>query len=261
MIQMKTWRGINYFLLTGAVVAGAATSTLADEPLRNAAKAGNELNPAVQSTTQAASATCAVNPGPVRTILDLPRDSIIPQEIYRKHDARAIGASIVERLRRGPKCRFDQQIKQDPRGSRVVDFGRDYLIHLAFDEQHLESIRDRCFLNQHQVGHSNGSLWQSRRQEREDEMTGLRLEKEYNSDPKVHHVRPKYAYYTPTRTVLNHQYGNVHAVLKNAVKNEQRSCWATRLSMSVPWSPAPRTSRARFLINTGRKRKFGATCA
>lgn len=116
----------------------------------------------------------------------------------------------------------DQLIK-----GQTFDFQKETRIVLQFSEKHIESISQKCFLNSHQTGNSQGVYTPEYRSQLEDEMIGSTLEPVYvhGLQNPVNKIRPKYAYLTFKKDAgelsskYDALYGNVFAVIKDEVKS------------------------------------------
>ncbi len=103
---------------------------------------------------------------------------------------------------------------------------RDGKIQIALREGLISSVLERGFLNQHQTSTTNGSRDPHGRNRTENILIDRALEQSYSSnrDAIIHKLRPKYAYWVPTKKissaphVYSRQYGNVFFALKDRVK-------------------------------------------
>ena len=160
----------------------------------------------------------------IKEILDLKKQDTIASSVYDNYDSEKIAKTLIYRVYRDLEM---NKVSQNDHENSDFDFYEDSEIHMAFHESVFAQIVKKGFLNQHQTGTSGGSLNTDRRFRVENGLVGLSLERTYSgsSGTKVHKVRPKYAYWVPTKghsNIAAHayrtQYGNVFAVLKSAVK-------------------------------------------
>jgi hypothetical protein len=158
--------------------------------------------------------------GPIPEIMGLPRDGVVPHEVYSKHSSVAIARSLVMRF---------AELRE--RGHALVknpdyDFARDTHLVVALKFAYFPSVVQRGFLNQHQTGSSGGILSPDYRWKIENELIGFRLARKYErSSAATHAVLPKYAYVFLDRPrkgdegFLPEDYGDVYFKLKDSVKD------------------------------------------
>lgn len=171
-------------------------------------------------------------------VLTLKSGEAIPEKIIKEKDSRLIAASIIARLSKS------EEVKQDPKESEedVYDFYHDSEIQMAFNDKNFESIRKGCFRNQFQTNSTNGADAREHRQVTEKTLADINIagNKDVLENPsdESHHIRPKYAYFVPTKpmqTVMGHQYiesyGNVYAVMKDEIKD--RSTFTAQDSLGL----------------------------
>lgn len=168
--------------------------------------------------------TATINGTPyylVPEILNLQNGDTVPQEIYKKYSPNLIAASLVQRLHNTKETKANSE-------NPNYDFQAHTLLQLKFNDKYVNSIKQSCFLNQHQVNHSDGLLNQNRRANIEDSLIGIDLENSYKGGTSnlVNTVRPKYGFLGfekdtngQQRNRFSRQYGNIVAVLKNEVKD------------------------------------------
>lgn len=114
-------------------------------------------------------------------IMDLKKNSGLPQAVLEQYDTNTIAESLVEWVR------ADRE--KVPKRPVIYDFNKQSRIVIAFNLKNLESIQEKCFLNQHQTGTSNAYLGKDRLIQ-ENKMLGLKL----TLSEKEKELLPKYAY-------------------------------------------------------------------
>lgn len=162
-----------------------------------------------------------------KEFMDLEHNSPIPEYMFRDFDVNYLATSLVLRKHENepkePKPRYD--------------FFQDTKITMAFDDKWIQEVAQKGFLNQHQIGHSNGTFSPTRRAYREDNFLGVKIENGYGSvGEKAHRFRPKYSYLVLTKandqtgyTRIMPHYGNVYAVFKE--KTKTRATFTTQDSL------------------------------
>lgn len=178
------------------------------------------LAQATSAPTLAASRTDAIP-----EIVHLKNGETVPHSLFGKFDSRKIARSLNYKIYQDREMAEAEKTGADA----AYDYEGDSLIELAFPEKYLDSIAQNGFLNQHQLGHTQGVPCPSCRAEREDIMLGYKLEEIYmpGIDNPVNKVRPKYAFLIlpglpPESSLtedLSSMYGNDFAVMKDDVKD------------------------------------------
>jgi hypothetical protein len=143
----------------------------------------------------------------------------IPKKVIEKADSRSMGRAIVARIHR---------LKDGKDLKTYYDFYRDTEIQMAFDDARIDQIRASCFLNQHQIESTHGTLDRAWRSRQENAFAQLAIDEggyQVNFSNPANKVRPKYAYLGITKKhrqvnpMMVSQYGNVFAVMKSAIKD------------------------------------------
>lgn len=171
-------------------------------------------------------------------ILSLKSLEEIPKQIIKDKDSRVVAASIVARLKH-VDAKKDPAIKD---GKFQYDFYKDSEIQMAFNDKNFDKIRNGCFRNQFQTNSSNGTNDREVREQTEKTLVDVVIDgtKESLEDPSdpSHHIRPKYAFFVPTKpmeSIEGHRYfssyGNIYAVMKEEVK--ERSTFTTMDSLGT----------------------------
>jgi hypothetical protein len=157
----------------------------------------------------------------VPEILQLRDGQTVPSDDYKKYSSDLIAASLVERMH-----------DWDERAANVAQPSFDYqsgtLLQMKFNDNEVTSILKSGFLNQHQIGHSDGLYSPARRAQVEDSLIGVHLESQYQPgvENPVNGVRPKYSFLAfdndPDGQHYAHfsrDYGNIVAVFKDEIKD------------------------------------------
>lgn len=159
-------------------------------------------------------------------ILNLPEGAVLPQEIVKRYDSKAVGRALVQRVRSRqlPVPHYAEEIP--------YDLMNETEIFMYFHSRDLPRILQKDqFENLHQSGQSSVVQgWGPLRAKNDDGIVGLKLEAQYNPEPsnKVHLIRTKSSWLhfnirpRPNITGINktgNGYGDIVAVLEEEVKN------------------------------------------
>jgi hypothetical protein len=152
-------------------------------------------------------------------ILNLQDGQVISKKIIHDNDSRSVGLSIVARI-------DTIEAKRKPDTKNLYDFYNDSVIQMAFFDKIFDSIRRGCFKNQFQTGRSNASFDPEFRVKTEKDLAGIGITSDKDPKSLSHHVRPKYAYFVPTKEMrgvrpneYRRSYGNIYASFKNSIKD------------------------------------------
>lgn len=180
---------------------------------------------------------------PIPAITTLPDGAVVPRTVFLEHDPADIGESLVLRHH----LRYEATQPRDR--PSLIDYQNGTAIQLLFQEKHLDSIAERGFLNQHQIGSSGGMYDPAERAAQEDHLLGITLEAEYGrgSENPANQVRPKYAFLSlkdiplaqhpmivSNAGLINSMYGNVFAVFSDAIKARTTFTMNDSLGMEKP---------------------------
>ena len=166
-------------------------------------------------------------------ILNMSPGDTLKQSLLNTYDSVLVAISLMQNKH--------EDFEED-RDKGAYDYMKDSEVVIAFDQDLYPSIEKNCFLNQHQVNSSNGTLNQSRRNNAENSFLGITIERNYRAnlviDNPLHWVRPIYSYLFLTKphggaeyAPLSTQYGNVFAKMKDEVKH--RSTFTLGDSLSI----------------------------
>jgi hypothetical protein len=172
-----------------------------------------------------------------RALVSLPEGSAVSRDFLKSGTVNGVAEAVISRIRSQELLAYDVQ------SSPVhvpIDLATDTEIMLFFWLEDLPSIEARGFLNQHQIGKSNGTLNPQSRLVTENNVLGLNLgegELEFqlrpksaflnvltpvNLGPKVRAIVSDEAY-DPPSAKRRGGYGNVAAVFKRTVLS--RALW------------------------------------
>lgn len=166
-------------------------------------------------------------------ILNMSPGDTFNQSLLNTYDSVLVAISLMQNKH--------EDFEED-RDKGAYDYMKDSEVVIAFDHDLYPSIEKNCFLNQHQVNSSNGTLNQSRRNNAENSFLGITIERSYRAnlviDNPLHWVRPIYSYLFLTKphddaeyAPLSTQYGNIFAKMKDEVKH--RSTFTLGDSLSI----------------------------
>ncbi len=167
---------------------------------------------------------------PIAEVLELKNKATIPQAILEQYDTDTIAESLVAWVKN------DREKKEKKNATPIYDFKKQSRIVIAFNLKNLESIQEKCFLNQHQTGTSNAYLGKDRLIQ-ENKMLGLTL----GTTEKEKEILPKYAYLfidgSPMEkdNAIVTDYGGVFAKINDRVK--ERSTFTSGDSLVIRAMP------------------------
>lgn len=167
------------------------------------------------------------------TVLRLENGARIPDEIISNSNTKELAKALVDRIRQ--RDRAEKNTDANRNSDNSISPYRDTEVQLFFSTAVIRYLKEKGFLNIHQV--RNKTPQAESRRKREDELIGLELPSNLSPDlqAKVNELRPKSANLSLTfpkfwgntdlddSAILKWGYGPFIAVMKNEVKG--RATW------------------------------------